>query len=139
MGDLTEIEQRILSELEEAGEESIQTIVVTVLDGIGNASEIELLKHSLGRLVSDDLIRIANDRDTSRRLRALPIDASLREIAAIGAFLAFDANKMRWLDKRRVRPPFGPEFPFVVATEQGKKIGFEILDRRGYQWWRPKQ
>ena len=47
MEEFSELEMRILSELEEAWEEAFQTMLVTVTDCTGDQNEIEDLKQAL--------------------------------------------------------------------------------------------
>jgi hypothetical protein len=139
MSELSELEMRILSELEEAGEEDIVTIIATVTSATGDIGEVEEIQRTLESLVKGDLIRMSMERDVSGRLADLSKDASLRAIAELGSTLRFDSEKKYWADMRHSGPPFGDAFPYIVNTEPGKKKGFEILDARGYQWWRPKK
>ena len=139
MEQLTELEQRILSELEEAGEESVLTLALTVLDGAGTHDELEALKVALTNLTTAQLVRMSASRGLDRRLTELSSTASISAIETINSFLRFDLQKSRWSDIRRSGPPFSDEFPYVVATDSGKNEGFQILDKRGYQWWRPRK
>ena len=50
MSELTELEQRILSELEEAGQEDIDTLINTCMAVKGELSEIDETKSALNTL-----------------------------------------------------------------------------------------
>jgi hypothetical protein len=135
---LTEIDQRILAELEEAGEESVLTLAVTVLDGKGTPDELDNFKRSLTSLARQGLVRLSVGLGRDGRLEPMSIEASISEIDGISSFLMFDANRGLWQDKRRLGPPFGPNYPYVVYANTGRDVAVNILNSRGYQWWRRK-
>ena len=139
MPSLSELEMRILSELEEAGEEDVVTMMITVTEPTGDVSEVHDMQQALRRLVDADLVRMSMDREASGQLRDLPKDESLDVIADLQSGLRFDSDRKYWKDTRHTGPPYGFPFPYIVATEVGKEKALEILDSRGYQWWRPKK
>jgi hypothetical protein len=139
MAPLSELEMRILSELEEAGEENISAMMNTVIQPRGEASELLEMQRALMSLVQADLVRMSMDRDASGRLRDLSQSASRDVIADLTSGLRFNRERMLWTDTRHSGPPYGDPFPYIVNTESGKEKGFQILDQRGYQWWRPKK
>ncbi|MEZ5851838.1 MAG: hypothetical protein R3D68_14430 [Hyphomicrobiaceae bacterium] len=136
MSTLTELEQRILAELEEAGEESVQTLAVTLLDGTGSRDELMEFTSALISLVQNGFVLLSISRDEARRLEDLPMEASLKEISRIDSYLDFDQSLGRWMDRRHTTPPYGPAYPYVVYTERGEETARGILKRRGYRWWR---
>lgn len=136
---LSELDQRVLSELYEAGGETVQTLAVTVLDGQGDANELASLTEALVSLVQVGHALIAVEDTMQRKLQCLSTASSVAEINALQSFLYFDTTDKRWKDKRRTTPPYRPEPCYVVNTEQGRQLGFEILNARGYQWWRSRQ
>ena len=135
---LSEIALRILSELEEAGEENIPAMLNTIIDGQGASNEVPDYQHALRELVTVDLVRMTIERDASRRLAAASKAVSFEEIDRISTYLRFDHEAKLWRDSRRSGPPFPSLFPQIVCTEAGRRKAFEILDERGYQWWRKK-
>jgi len=54
-----EIEQRILSKLEEAGEENVPTLLNTITQWTGHSSEFAQVQKALEKLVKRDLVRTA--------------------------------------------------------------------------------
>lgn len=136
MSTVSELEMRILSELEEAGEEDVLALLVTAMEPIGDANEIEQLCGALNNLVGADLVRMSVDRDATRRLRALTQDESLAVIAELPANLRYNREGRHWIDMRHTGPPYGSPFPYVVGTDSGIVRALEILHERGYQWWR---
>ena len=139
MSRLSELEMRILSELEEAGEENVAAMINTVMQPVGDAAELTEMQRALENLVRADLVRMSMDRDSTGRLRDLSAHESLNVIADLTSGLRFSSERVYWTDTRHSGPPYGDPFPYVVNTEAGKKKGFEILDERGYQWWRAKK
>jgi hypothetical protein len=133
------LELRILSELEEAGAEDVVTMMVTVMQSAGDVGEVHDMQRALENLVQADFIRMSMERDESKRLRRLSKTESLDVIADLRSGLRFDSDRRYWKDTRHAGPPYGSPFPYIVATETGKENAFQILDQRGYQWWRGKK
>jgi len=136
---LSELELRILSELEEAGAEDVVTMLITVMEPVGDVTEVHDLQRALTTLVQADLVRMSMDRNSSGKLRSLSEEESLEVIADLRSGLRFDRDKKYWKDTRQSGPPFGSPFPYIIATPPGKDRAFNILDERGYQWWRRKK
>jgi hypothetical protein len=137
MSELSELEMRVLSELEEAGEEDVVTMMMTITPPTGDASELDDMQRTLESLVRADLVRMSMDRDATGRLKALSTDESLSAIADLKSHLRFVGKN--WVDIRNSGPPFGDPFPYIVDTEAGREKAFQILEQRGYQWWRLKK
>src|SRR5437016_4876766 len=125
MTPLSELEMRVLSELEEAGEENISAMMNTVIQPRGEASELLEMQRALMSLVQADLVRMSMDRDASRRLRDLSKHESLEVIADLPSGLRFNRERMLWTDTRHSGPPYGDPFPYIVNTKSGKEKGFE--------------
>ena len=138
MSGLSELEMRVLSELEEAGEENVAAMLNTITRPVGDATELADLQRALENLLRGNFVRMSMDRDSTGRLRDLSADESLDVIADLTSGLRFNSEKMYWTDTRHNGPPYGDQFPYVVNTPAGKAKGFAILEKRGYQWWRPK-
>lgn len=136
MEGLTELEMRILSELEEAGEEGLQTMAVTVMPGLASGDPFSDFQDALRRLVSRDLLRMSTGRDAAGRLVELPQDQSLAEVGRIGEVLSFDSSSGAWVDRRSPQGGTMERFPYIVDTPSGAEMAEKILQARGYQWWR---
>jgi hypothetical protein len=136
MLDLPELDQRILSELEEAGQEVVPTMMLTTMSMKGEPSEIATFTSALDRLVTMGFVRMSIDKEDSQRLRALSEVDSLSVVATLNQHLHFDSDRGIWQDARHIGPPYGEPFPFIVCTALGKRVALKLLQQRGYQWWR---
>lgn len=139
MIDMEEVKKRVLSELEEAGEEEVTTLLNTVFLPTGDKIEAELVSDALGELAREGLVLVAVANTDRKTWKILEIEDSVSEINRLPEFIHFVSKRRLWTDVRDVGPPYSMfNTPLVVATEQGKSRAFEILDERGYQWWRQK-
>jgi hypothetical protein len=134
-----EVAERILAELEEAGEENVPTMLNTILPGTGDPSEVELLVGALESLVEADLVRMSTSYDAKGRLVDLSKEESLAQIAALSSNLSFgDADRL-WDDSRyESGTPRDPPYPYIVITDAGMKAAREILMKRGHDWYQEK-
>lgn len=132
---LSELEMRIVSELEEAGEEGLQTMAVTVMPGLASSDPFLDFQNALRRLVARDFLRMSTGRDAAGRLVELPQEDSLAEVEKIGEILSFDSSSGRWEDRPSPRGGNMDHYPYIVDTPSGAKMAEKILDARGYQWW----
>jgi hypothetical protein len=139
MAPISELEMRILSELEELHFENIPAMMNTVMEPAGEPNELTDMQEALRGLVMAELATMCSGRDSEGRLKGLSKDESLASIVNLDSTLRFDATRKLWTNSRRTGPPFRETFPFVLNTKTGKEKGFEILQERGYQWWRPKK
>jgi hypothetical protein len=130
---------RVLSELEESGQEDVVTMINTVMPPTGEKSELVGLQRALKNLVQADYVTMSMDLDSSRKFRSLSGPESLDVIADLESGLRFDNETKLWTDTRHEGPPYRLAFPYILNTVAGKEKGFQILDERGYQWWRPKK
>ncbi|MEQ1613897.1 MAG: hypothetical protein ABL904_14215 [Hyphomicrobiaceae bacterium] len=133
---MDEVMQRILAELEEAGEENPAAMLNTILDPNGDQQQLIAFQSALRRLVESGLAAMSVDRDQSRRLTDATVSVSLTEIDALPTWLRFDLQKKYWADNRVKGPPFRQMYPQIVLTEAGRSASVGILTQRGYQWWR---
>ncbi len=136
MTDLSETAMRVLSELEEAGEEDVPTLLNTIFTPDGVKHEAEEIENAITRLAELDLVRLSIDREAGKRLRELSREESMSAVMGLASKYTFDPAQRLWRHVDRGGPPYGDEFPYVVATESGRELAFKILDERGYQWWR---
>lgn len=126
---MQEYEKRILSELEEAGQENFPTLLNTIISPTGAANERNDFQSALTNLLQAGFIKIALERDANKRLKEISDDEALALLTQITEHLVFKAQLGRWTG--------GPRpWPEVVYTEMGKIEGRKILHELGYQWWR---
>jgi len=129
MEDETELQDRLLSELEEAGEENLPTLANTIF-----AEEMTVdqqragIRSALAGLINADLVRVAFEDATGRELREISKELSERVIEQLDDHLVLRSDGT-WTG--------GPRpWPEVVTTEKGKARARVVLETRGYQWWR---
>lgn len=134
MIDVKEIAARALSELEEAGQENIPTIMNTIFEPAGEPWEKEGVIEAINGLVTQGLARMASERDESGRLVDASLDDSMEILSGISTTLSFDVERSLWTDENIL----SEEYPELVITELGWEKSRKILDERGYQWWRQK-
>ena len=135
---MAELEQRILSELEEAGAEEICTLLNTVFQPAGTEQEAIEFTSALTSLVRSDMAVMATFSQGVKWSDA-PKSTSIEMIDGLIAQLRFDPVANLWRDARDPGPPKRVYLPMVACTAAGRKCAFEILDQRGYQWWRNKE
>jgi hypothetical protein len=136
---IRELADRILLELEEAGEENIPTILNVVNDRHGVHKELEDLQVALVNLVQSGHVRMAVERDRNGLLQDADVDTSLRVISELPDYIRFDSDRGRWTNARIKGPPFPEAFPYAVHTPVGKLAGRQLINERGYRWWRPSK
>lgn len=134
--ELSEMAQRVLCELEEAGEDSIVTLLNTVTERTGSQAERRLVQDALRSLIAAGLVEMAAERDISRRWKRMTGRESLAVVEESSAWLEFREHDRHWADKRSAGPPFTFVGPHALTTKQGKALAVKIIDHRGYQWWR---
>ena len=132
MIDIDEIEKRILSELQEAGEENIAAMINTIIDPTGNADETTSMQAAVENLVRAGLVKIAFSADATRKLVPLSADESLAISVKIATFLRFRTSDNHWTWSQNMKP-------HIVVTPSGRVRADGVLEERGYQWWRPKK
>lgn len=133
----SELEQRLLSELEEAGAEEVTTLINTIFPPQGHPDERAEFIAALSSLVRSGMVLMSVFGIDERWADALP-DGSITLVEQLSTYLYFDQPANLWREDRRQGPPFKARLPMVVCTPAGKRLAFEILNERGYQWWRSK-
>lgn len=128
MTDIAELNDRILSEMEEAGEENVLCLLNMTTQPTGQPSDISSLQKALSLLVTRRLVVIALER-RSDGLVMLDENSSLTVIAGISAHFLFDENEHDWNCAREF------EIPNVVLTDEGRSQAREIVKSRGRDWW----
>lgn len=127
VANLSEVAARILAELEEAGAENFTSTVNTIMDRSGNEQEIQDSITALEELVRAGLSVLR--REGSQKLSS---EKSLEVLSQLSSDVSFDSDDRLWKSDDAL------PLVEIVATELGRTLAFEILDERGYQWWRQK-
>lgn len=127
-GSLSEVAARIISELEEAGEEYFTSTVNTITDRSGEEGEIVSSISALEELIKSGLAVLRHEGSQD-----LSAESSIELLPQLASDVSFDPEDRLWKSD--------DSLPLIeiVATERGRELAFEILDERGYQWWRQKE
>jgi hypothetical protein len=131
MTDLGEMEQRLLSELEEPGDMDAPTLLSETTARSGDMSEVREVQAALTALVEAGLV-VAGERAPANGwwLREMSKDESLAAIADLGARVVFNGNDRCWNGADE-------SWLLIVATEAGLATAEDVLRRHdGYRWWR---
>jgi hypothetical protein len=137
MTDLTEMEQRVIAELEEVWEQNIFSMLNTIVDPNGDVGEVAMLQEALKGLVERGFVAMGLEQFSPREQVKLDKQAALELVSHLGEWFRFDAETSFWTlskgDFREVR------YPVIFSTAEAREKAFQILDNRGYQWWRQKK
>lgn len=128
MIDVPEIMQRILAELEEAGEENLSSMLNTIVKPSGERSELVTYAAALAQLVEQGLVRVEFESDENSSAPRQGGETDI--IQNLNHHLRFSGDDGEWalIDAERA--------PVIIGTDVGLTQAEAILDDRGYQWWR---
>jgi len=123
-----EMSKRILSELEEAGEENAASLLNTVIEPTGSQIELSSFNDAVSHLEREGLIELewVDGGENTNSNRTVHLDESSRFVQ----HLRFNESNGRWSFVDTTR------FPSLVATSEGLEMAESLLRERGYQWWR---
>lgn len=137
MTDLTEMEQRVLAELEELWEENVFAMLNTIITPEGSADEIVSLRCALAGLIERDYVILGLEGFSPRDPEKLSKNASLALVSGLEEWFKFDPASSYWtLSKGDIKKE---RIPVIFSNATGRGRASEILTERGYQWWRPKR
>lgn len=124
-----------MATLEEAGAETVNLLLNTVIEPEGIAAEPELLERAVIELMDEKLVYL--DLTNSRWPRDWrPEDDARRAIANLPTYYVYDIASRRWQDSRyRWKPGARISEPEVVLTTAGRAASVRLLEARGYEWW----
>jgi hypothetical protein len=111
----SDLEQKILMSLEEAGEDHLSALLNTVIDASGNPDEIASFRTALTSLIEEDLLRLARSRQAGpASLKPLSQPESVAVLAHLKAFLVWSPpeNLWKWNEDASSRMD-------VVLTDEG--------------------
>ncbi len=139
MIDSDEMKKRILATLEEPGFENANSLLNTVIAPSGNSAEPKLFEDALIELLDEGavFIEMTNNR-WPRDWRQGDDGRSL--IENLSAYYVYDLSERIWKDSRfRFQADKAPPEPRVLITDAGAAKCIEILEERGYEWWRQSE
>jgi hypothetical protein len=124
---LTHLQRRILSVLEEAGEECFTALTNTVAKPNGQTNEIQAMTNALCGLISKGLIVVSKDRDNSS-LCWIPIsdEESFTIFKQINGFGEWANSSRIWKLKSDL-----PNL-IILLTSSGKELAIKILSEDGW-------
>ncbi|MGE3066800.1 MAG: hypothetical protein AB7K67_14520 [Hyphomicrobiaceae bacterium] len=129
MPELGEMEQRLLSELEEPGDMDAPTLLSETTACTGDMSEIYALQAALTALVEADLVRASEPRPPPVRRHDMPKEASLAAIADLAWRVLFNRDDRHWSGTRQ-------PWLEIFLTDAGRTAAEDVLRRHdGYRWW----
>src|SRR5215470_7772715 len=116
MTDLTEMEQRVLAELEEVWEQNIFSMLNTIIDPKGDPGEVETSQDALKGLVERDYVTMGYEGFVPKDPEELSKDASLALVSHLADWFRFDAGTSFWTlskgDFRKAR------YPVIFSTAE---------------------
>ncbi len=127
--DTSEIADRILSELEEAGHEELVTLVNTVSARTGEDNERATFLDAIIHLVELGEIVIARESQ-GRPIKEISPQRSIDEARQATTAMVFDRSEGYWTDLAKSFDVY------AVALPGGLERARSLLHDRGYQWWR---
>ena len=130
MTQLSELASRILAHLEEAHAENVSSTINTVESVHGNIEEISQAQSALLQLANLDYVRVAYEDAKTGKFVPVSKDRSIVDIGAINNRLRFSDAEGIWRWDRNV------PMMEIVTTPAGLAKSREILNERGYEWWR---
>lgn len=130
MAELSDLEERILSELGEFVAENFAALTNSVLKAAGKDEEIDRVKAAFEALVQADLAVVGVAREGPASIEEFSKKDSLVLLGEIADSLRFDEGEGIW------RWTGGEPRPQLVANESGLKEAEKILEKRGGErWW----
>jgi hypothetical protein len=132
MIDSQELGDRILAELEEWSQENFPTLLNTCCQPLGDPSECTGLRDALAALYASGFVRFTVPDEERRLYPVLDDKASVELLRTVESHLEYDDSRNLWTG--RARP-----WPQVIATPQAQARGRQLMDVRGYRWWRSKE
>ena len=105
MQPLSEIEQRILAELDEFKFEDLPTFLNTFFFPKDPANNVKVYQDAVRRLFALGLIYISITKADGEKFVRADADQAIREIDQIPFNIKYDAVRGSWFDARRTGPP----------------------------------
>lgn len=139
MIDSGEMKNRILATLEEAGFENANSLLNTVITPSGNSAELKLFEDALVELLDEGAVFIEMTDNRWPRDWRQGDDGRLL-IENLSAYYVYDLSERIWKDSRfHLQADKALPEPRVSLTDAGNTKSIEILQERGYEWWRQSE
>lgn len=129
MIDSQELGDRILAELEEWSQENFPTLINTCCEPSGDQGQCLLLRDALAGLYALGLIQFTVPDEEKGTFPVLDNAATIVLLQTLDQHLVFDPVRQIWTG--RIRP-----WPQVIASDAAQARGRQLMDARGYRWWR---
>jgi hypothetical protein len=124
-----EMQQRILAELEEAGEDYLIALLNSMNDAKqGRPEEVEEFRKAIEQLIDKGLVLMAPDNEPGQRLVKVDAAQSHAMLTERLRPLYFREEDLHWTADPGARS-------YVVLTPAGRIASEKVLGERGYQWW----
>lgn len=138
MPNAIEIEQRILSLLDEFVSDNICALLNTVVTRDGDVDVIAPYQQALRNLLVKDMIIVSIDRSETTDYVALSVAAAMRIIDGIPDELLPRKHKMQWgwKSRKKSEKPYDVALPEIIATDTGLTEAKRVVQERGERWWR---
>lgn len=135
-----ELEQRILSLLDEFRSDNVCAIINTVFVGERADEEIALYQEALRGLIAKKYVTVSFEKDGAPHKPVSEQDA-LELVSQISDELIPGAKKQRWEWKafQQSRLPFEVVLLEVKVTDVGQIEAKSIVSGRGERWWKSKR
>ena len=134
MIDVSELQCRMLGELEELRDENIFSLLNTIFFDCSDTTSAPNVQAAVTGLVANGDLHIGTEAYDPRKKVVLFENADAVAFASrISEWLAYDEAKNEWTLARgdiKVDP-----IPLLVLTEQGLAAARRLLGSRGYRWW----
>jgi hypothetical protein len=132
----SEMELRILSELEEIRFNSITSLLNTVAVSGGDGENLIAFRDACLSLLLDGYIYFTINKDRQGKFVAEELGSSIEKIKEIVGNLMFDSEGHLWIMSKKVSLELKPRsFPHLVLTNLGLEKSIEVLEERGSRWW----
>ncbi|MEQ1650329.1 MAG: hypothetical protein ABL898_17250 [Hyphomicrobiaceae bacterium] len=127
--DKHEIAERVLSELDEAGEENAASLANTSLDQTGLADERAIYELAINDLLSAAFIDLATKSKQQNHWTIIPPVKTLPPSLSLTSLLTYDPRRQCWTWATETKI-------LLVLTDTGRRKSEQLLTERGHRWWR---
>lgn len=134
MSNLVELGDRILAVLDDLDSDNVFALMNTIIKPTGGRHEVADLQAAVQALVAKRMVKIFMDGRTTDGAGRFDDGEVSKLFDDLQAWFQFDQQRARWtLSKGDLRTA---ALPSVLITEEGKRVSHDLLEDRGYNWWR---